>query len=136
MNVLVCIDKDNGMMFFGKRQSQDIVQREKMLELIGQQKVFMTAYSAKLFDNDNRIVIDDNYLTNATENDYCFIENGDYDIDKCSVVVLYKWNRKYPADRYFDVQELKKDFKLVKKSDFAGKSHEKITEEVYERKGK
>ena len=47
MNVLVCIDKDNGMMFFGKRQSQDIVQREKMLELIGQQKVFMTAYSAK-----------------------------------------------------------------------------------------
>lgn len=134
MNVLVCIDKDNGMMFFGKRQSQDIVQREKMLELIGQQKVFMTAYSAKLFDNDNRIVIDDNYLTNATENDYCFIENGDYDIDKCSVVVLYKWNRKYPADRYFDVQKLKKDFKLVKKTDFVGNSHEKITEEVYERK--
>lgn len=134
MNVLVCIDKDNGMMFFGKRQSQDIVQREKMLELIGQQKVFMTAYSAKLFDNDNRIVIDDNYLTNATENDYCFIENGDYDIDKCSVVVLYKWNRKYPADRYFDAQKLKKDFKLVKKTDFVGNSHEKITEEVYERK--
>ena len=134
MNVLVCIDKDNGMMFFGKRQSQDIVQREKMLELIGQQKVFMTAYSAKLFDNDNRIVIDDNYLTNATENDYCFIENGDYDIDKCSVVVLYKWNRKYPADRYFDAQKLKKDFKLVKKTDFIGNSHEKITEEVYERK--
>lgn len=134
MNVLVCIDKDNGMMFFGKRQSQDVVQREKMLELIGQQKVFMTAYSAKLFDNDNRIVIDDNYLTNATENDYCFIENGDYDIDKCSVVVLYKWNRKYPADRYFDVQKLKKDFKLVKKTDFVGNSHEKITEEVYERK--
>lgn len=134
MNILVCIDKDNGMMFFGKRQSQDIVQREKMLELIGQQKVFMTAYSAKLFDNDNRIVIDDNYLTNATENDYCFIENGDYDIDKCSVVVLYKWNRKYPADRYFDAQKLKKDFKLVKKTDFVGKSHEKITEEVYKRK--
>ena len=46
-------------------------------------------------------------------------------------VVLYKWNRVYPADQYFTMDL--SDWKLVETAEFAGSSHEKITEESYER---
>ena len=46
-------------------------------------------------------------------------------------VVLYKWNRVYPADQYFAMDL--SGWKLVETVEFPGSSHEKITEERYER---
>ena len=46
-------------------------------------------------------------------------------------VVLYKWNRVYPADQYFS-KDLS-GWKMVETEEFAGSSHEKITKERYER---
>ena len=45
---------------------------------------------------------------------------------------LYKWNRDYPADFYFDI-DYANDYKLETTLDFVGTSHEKITKEVYVR---
>ena len=43
----------------------------------------------------------------------------------------FKWNTKYPADMYFDI-DLNR-FQLVVTKDFQGNSHNKITMEIYKR---
>ena len=73
MKISVCLDKDNGMMFFGKRQSQDIRQRERLLELIGTNKLFMTSYSAKLFDDLPNIIVNEMPQNIASNEDYYFV---------------------------------------------------------------
>ena len=132
MKICVCIDKSNGMMFMGKRQSQDRVQREKLQEIVGDNKLWMSSYSGKLFEPSENICIDDDFPSKAGEDDYCFLEDIMVDFDDVSSVILYKWNRAYPGDVTFDCYL--KDFKKISKRDFEGSSHEKITEEVYERK--
>ena len=44
-------------------------------------------------------------------------------------VILYHWNRDYPADTYFDLDLT--DWKITRTEEFPGFSHDKITEEVY-----
>lgn len=46
---------------------------------------------------------------------------------------LFRWDRTYPADRYFDLQLGSGQWHLVGTSEFAGHSHDLITMEVYER---
>lgn len=133
MKICVCLDKKNGMMFFGKRQSQDAVQREHFLSLVGSNKLWMSAYSAKLFGDLPNIVVDENYGVKAGANDYCFVEDQPFDISKCSTVVIYKWNRQYQADKSFPVDLKAEGFKKISTQDFEGSSHDRITEEIYER---
>ena len=133
MKICVCLDKKIGMMFFGKRQSQDAVQRERFLSLVGNNKLWMSDYSAKLFGDLPNIVVDENYSANAGADDYCFVEDQSFDISKCSTVVIYKWNRQYQADKSFTVNLKAEGFKKISTHNFAGSSHDKITEEIYER---
>lgn len=133
MKICVCLDKKNGMMFFGKRQSQDAVQREQFLSLVGDNKLWMSTYSAKLFGDLPNVIVDDNYSAKAGLDDYCFIEDQSFDISKCSMVIVYKWNRQYQADKSFTVDLKAEGFKKISIQDFVGSSHDKITEEIYER---
>ena len=133
MKICVCLDKKNGMMFFGKRQSQDAVQREQFLSLVGDNKLWMSTYSAKLFGDLPNVIVDDNYSAKAGLDDYCFIEDQSFDISKCSMVIVYKWNRQYQADKSFTVDLKAEGFKKIRTQDFVGSSHDKITEEIYER---
>ena len=48
-------------------------------------------------------------------------------------IVLCKWNRHYPADKFFDTDLKALGFKKVKTEDIAGTSHGKITIETYRR---
>ena len=133
MKICVCLDKKNGLMFFGKRQSQDAVQREQFLSLVGDNKLWMSTYSAKLFGDLPNVIVDDNYSAKAGLDDYCFIEDQSFDISKCSMVIVYKWNRQYQADKSFTVDLKAEGFKKIRTQDFVGSSHDKITEEIYER---
>ena len=131
MRLIFCVDKKNGMMFNGRRQSQDKILRSKMLEHIADSVLWMSKYSAKQFVEGGTFKIDDDYMTKAAEYDYCFIEDGEYDISKCNEILLFKWNRDYPADRFLegDLKEL--GFKKNATEEFAGSSHKKITLEIY-----
>ena len=53
MIVMVCVDDKNGMMFNKRRQSQDRVLRQHMLELAGDKKLWMNAYSRKQFPKED-----------------------------------------------------------------------------------
>jgi hypothetical protein len=121
------------MMFNKRRQSQDSVLREKLLEISGG-KLLMSSYSAKQFEGLIGVVVDDDYILNATENDYCFVEDRGFDISKVNEVVLCHWNRLYQADTIFDVDLKGIGFKSISKEDIVGSSHPKITIQTFARK--
>ena len=133
MIIITCVDNRMGMLFNHRRQSQDRILREHILKQTGNAKLLMNSYSANQFEETAPIHIDENFLSNAAPADICFVEN-------CAIapfeslitrIVLYKWNRNYPADRYFDIPLAEHGWQLISSNDFKGSSHEKITEEVY-----
>ena len=133
MKLIFCIDDKKGMMFFGKRQSQDSVLREWLINHTKDCSLLMSAYSAKQFCDHTGYLVDDNYMLNASAEDYCFIEDKDYSLDNVTEIILCKWNRKYQADKFFDVDLKSNGFKKISSEDIHGSSHDKITIEIYKR---
>ena len=79
------------------------------------------------------ILCDERFLELAGEGDFCFVEDralAPY-ADLIEEVTVYKWNRRYPTDTYFDLDLAALGFKLTSSEEFAGYSHEKITKETY-----
>ena len=133
MKLIVCVDKSNGMLFNNRRQSQDKVLREKLLSLVGEDRLFLNAYSARQFENNEKLTVCEDFLAMAGEDDFCFVENAEIPADKVDEIYLFQWNRDYPADVYFSL-DLNSDYKKIKTEDFAGYSHEKITLEIYQKR--
>lgn len=131
MIAIVCVDDNKGMMFNHRRQSQDKKIREHILNMVSSSMLWMNSYSKKQFLDDNRVVVDENFLEKAAENEYCFIENIDIIpyIEKVEKIILFKWNRNYPADTFFSINL--SEWTLVDVEDFAGYSHDRITKEIY-----
>lgn len=133
MNIIVCLDDKNGMLFNKRRQSTDRQLRSQLLRLVGERTLWMNAYSASQFlDLPATVKVEDEYLCHAAEQDYCFVEDNYWEQYAADVnnIVVYRWNRVYPADTHFPAAELARR-KLVSSTDFAGSSHDKITQEVY-----
>lgn len=131
MKIAICVDKSGGVLFGGRRLSQDSVLREKLLAISSNGKLLMNEYSGKQFEESEQIIITEDFLLSTDENNICFIENTEVPIDKVTELYLFNWNRDYPADTYFKFNL--NDFKRIKKEDFVGSSHKKITLEIYRR---
>ena len=132
MKVAVCIDKEGGMMFFDRRQSMDRILREKMFSLT-QGKIFVNEFTADQFENKDGLHISESFLQEAGEEDLCFVENVQFDINKVNTLYIFNWNRLYPSDVTFNYAL--DGFKKIKTEKFEGSSHPKITLETYIRKG-
>ncbi len=134
MKIIVCLDDKNGMLFNERRQSTDRVLRERVLQLTAGTRLWMNAYSAKQFAEQNTAVtVDEDFLQKAAEGEYCFVENTDCTayLSKAEAVVVYRWNTVYPSDVRFPVAFFvgKTPVSIV---EFEGHSHKKITEELFE----
>lgn len=131
MKVAVCIDDNNGMMFNMRRQSRDRELIKDFVTSANGNKIFIKPFSEILF-KEYEVSINENMMTVAEENDLCFLEDENINLykEKINVLIIYKWNRKYPADFTFEMPE---GFTLKESTDFKGSSHEKITKEVYVR---
>lgn len=129
MILAVCADDRFGMSFGGRRQSKDAEVRRKLLELSGG-SLRMSDYSARQFEE--QVYHGSDYLSGAKNGDWCFAEAPDYEDlgGKIGKIVLFRWNRHYPADVYF---RFPGKYALVRSEEFPGSSHEKITMEVYEK---
>ena len=136
MKLIFCIDDIGGMMFFGRRQSQDRILREYLLERVGEGRLWMSAYSGRQFPPSEKIVIDDGYPEKAGAEDFCFIEDGGYDLSRADEVILCHWNRRYQADRFFKNDLKQEGFRKIDTQEIKGSSHDKITIETYRRKEK
>ena len=135
MIAIVCIDDNGGMMFNNRRQSRDSILIEKVIELSKGSKLWVNKYSSSLFEDKNvsNINVDESFVLEAANGEYCFVENVSlktYEkwIEK---LIVFKWNRIYPKDFEFELDLSK--WKFVESSEFKGCSHDKITMEVYVR---
>ena len=133
MKIIVCIDDNKGMLFNKRRQSQDNTLREDIINNLNGSRLLMNEYSSKQFKDtqQDHITVDNNFLSTAAEDYYCFVENlklSPYQ-EKISELIIYHWNRNYPADTYFDIDL--SQWELITTTEFAGSSHEKITKEIY-----
>lgn len=131
MILMVCIDDMGGMMFNRRRQSQDRVLRARMLEITRGARLWVTPYTKKQFEEDAPVCVHDTPWLAAGQGEYYFAEDGEIVLDGVEKVYLYRWNRHYPNDRAFTHDLGACGFSLYASQDFAGYSHEKITEEIY-----
>ncbi len=133
MNIIVCVEDNNGMMFNKRRVSQDIEVRNDIYKNLNEKTLIMNSYSFKMFEKDGsnaNIKVDENLPIDDNMN-FQFIENVKLSKfeQKIDNLVVYYWNRKYPNDFKFDIDISK--WKLVSEVEFVGKSHEKITKKVF-----
>ncbi len=124
------------MMFNRRRQSRDRVVTEDILKTAQRSKLFIAPYSEKLLaERGGAYTVSENMLLEAGQDDYCFLEDRlptQY-IDRVDEIVIYRWNRHYPADLYFDISPEEQGFKCVYSGEFEGYSHEKIAKEIFRR---
>lgn len=137
MIAIVCLDDKGGMMFNHRRQSRDKILCAQIFNMTKHAVLHMSHYSAALFSDFSipELVVADTFLQDAGKGEFCFVEDAalapvEQRIEK---LIIFKWNRTYPADRYFDLKLDQGTWHLTQSSDFVGNSHKKITMEVYER---
>ena len=122
------------MLFNHRRLSRDRRVCEKILDYSNEKELWMNAYSRKLFTDltdISSIQVDEKFLDKSQS--ICFVENQDIMpyLPKIDTLVLFQWNRDYPADFFFTVDL--SQWNLISTEDFEGTSHEKITMEVYKK---
>ena len=134
MKLIVCLDDKDGMLFGTRRQSKDRLLRRDMLEMTAGSCLWMNAYSAAQFEEEApQICVSESFLEEAEAGQWCFVENVPVDrvLDRAEQVVVYRWNRQYPATVHFPTDLFASRWKLAQNRDFPGHSHETITKEVY-----
>ncbi len=133
MVVFYCVDDDGGLLFNKRRQSMDSVLRKRLLDLVGEDKLTCDVYTAKQFEEKDKLQIvgDENYAGAS----FIFAEKQEPNklLPLADKLILFKWNRKYPSD--VKLGEIPSDFHLKSAEDFVGSSHDKITQEIYEKTG-
>ena len=134
---IVCVDDRYGIAFNHRRQSRDRILYADVLKLCGTGGLWLPPYSRELFSATapEQLRVDEAFLDRAGAGEYCFAECSPLMpyAQRMEGMVLYRWNRCYPADRYLDLRPEKMAWKLLERVDFAGSSHKKITREVYGR---
>lgn len=148
MIIIAVVDDDFGMTFNNRRQSMDIELRRKVYGLAFGSLLFMNGYSYKQYREDensnidadmidyfkSNIIVSEDFLAEAGTGAYCFVENNSvmpYS-DKIEKMIIFRWNKKYPSDTRLDYIPKDNGMTMIETLDFAGKSHEKITMEIWE----
>lgn len=136
MILYIAVDDKLGMTFNNRRQSKDSILRSHIIEETSGGRLWINTYTKNQFELPlaESIMVDDEFLEKAEKNDYCFVENvsvAEYE-GKIQKIILFRWNRTYPADRYMDIILEGERWKQISVSEFKGNSHEKITKEVWE----
>ena len=131
--LIACVDGRNGMAFNRRRQSRDRAVRADLLAEIGAARLWVNAATARQFapEEQSRLCVDESFLEKAGPGEPCFVE--DRSVAPCAGraerIVLYRWDRAYPADLYWDLPL--EGWTLARREEFPGFSHKIITKEVY-----
>ena len=131
MNVIICLDDNNGMLFNNRRQSRDKALLSDAFGNLQGEKLYITSFSEKLMAEycDKVTLCEDASALQSGQ--WFFCENVDLTsfTDKIEMLVVYKWNRVYPAD--FNCNLDFSLFNLKSESEFEGNSHPVITKQTF-----
>lgn len=134
MHIISFVDKYNGTMFDGRRQTKDRLLIDYIKCLTQNNKLWCSTYSGSLFETKpENLVIDDEFLSKAGIDDFCIIEGQSIQLylDKIKTIRLYRWNKKYPSTESFSVDNLI-DLENVYNIDlFLEGTHKCIKEEIW-----
>ena len=136
MKIIICLDDAKGMLFNNRRQSRDRRVIDDILTLCDGARLYISPFSEKLFaPTGEAYTVSENMLAEAESEAYCFVENMPIEpyISRVDELIVYRWNRLYPADVHFDIDLKKEGFSLASTTEFEGYSHEKITKEIFRR---
>lgn len=130
MTVYFCLDDRGGMLFGGRRQSRDAA---LLADLAAGVPLVLTIdpFSEKLIAAAGiPYVLAGEVLA---EDAHFFLENRipDTVVPSADTLVIYRWNRHYPSDVRWEKAPADFGFTLSETTEFAGKSHDAITKEVY-----
>ena len=129
MTLYICLDDRNGLKFNKRRQSRDAALLEDIRnQLTGNLRI--EPFSEKMIQEAEIPYV----LPPETAEDY-FAEDVPSEelLDRTERLIIYRWNRHYPADVRWNPALSVLGFSLRETTEFPGTSHEKITREVYER---
>ncbi len=134
MILIVCVDDNYGMAFLNRRQSRDKRQREHLCRRLKGKTLWMTPYSAPLFDTlseDLTLKTASDPFSQAKEGEYIFCEREELSeiAQDAEEIWIYHWNRSYPDTLLFPVSALKNRTQ-IDSGEFTGTSHDRITFEV------
>ncbi len=131
MTLIFCVDDNFGLMFNKRRQSRDSVVLEDIKNRFEDEKICISSYSEKLFSESGiDYIVCDSF---DNQDGICFVE-AQYNPDLLAMadeIILYNWNRLYPADVHLDYQIILDYFKLAEALTFKGSSHTEIERDIY-----
>lgn len=133
MILVLCVDDKGGMAFNGRRQSMDKLLRADLLQTVGERSLWVSPYTARQFDPaPANLRVSEDFLMRAGEGEYCWAEFPPLApvLDRAKGLVVYRWNRTYPADQHLDFDPADR-FTMVSAAEFPGSSHRILTKEVY-----
>ena len=135
MKLIVCLSNYAGMMFNNRRQSRDSGLIKRLIEIVGNKKVYAESYSKTLFqkfDVKNLVFFNKSIDWSTIKNsDYVFIEDPKLlkNAPIFEQVIVCWWNRDYPADSFFGLDMT--HYESVKTEILTGNSHDEIEIEYY-----
>ena len=129
MTLYICLDDRNGLQFNKRRQSRD----SAVLEDIRSQctgRLLIAPFYEKLIQEAGIPYV----LPPEKAGDFFAEEVPSEELlEQTKKIVIYRWNRHYPADIRWEPDLAAMGFVLKETAEFPGTSHEKITREVYVR---
>ena len=134
MILVVCLDACDGLRFNNRRQSRDRCVTERIKQLSEGKRLYISDSSKDLFADFDCIVAS-NFLELAEPGDICFCETPivcEF-IENVEKLIVFRWDKVYPQDEKFPLNEFTAALPLKNTSTFQGYSHELITQEIYER---
>lgn len=129
MTLIVCVDNNMGVAFNHRRQSRDSRIIDDIVAEASGGCIEMDRYSEPLFSKTDANV---KLVSSPSGSTKLFFAERTVPLehrDAIDKVILYRFNRSYPADTFFELPL--DEFELIKSEEFSGSSHEKITKEVY-----
>ncbi len=122
------------MLFNGRRQSRDSVLLQDILHITKGAKLWMNSYTAAQFPGSvKNLYVDEAFLEMAEAGSFCFVEDADIlpYAEKIEGFIIYRWNRDYPSDMKFPIEQFSDRWQHQESCEFPGSSHRCIAREVY-----
>ena len=140
MTLIITVDECFGIVFGGRRQSRDRELTRDAVRLACGRRIIAKEYSRLLFkeagEDTNDVIFEDEPTRVAERDDVVLLELcvTEDDLSRADELVVYNWNRRYPATSKLDTALINRYFIPVRTVEFKGNSHEKLTRVEYIRK--